>query len=102
MIAKSIEDLVGREISSTDFLLLKDVVIAEGVENIYECAFAYHNLSSILIPRTVKYIAENAFYGCDNLKSVIIPSSVISIGPHAFAFCKNMNKITIQEGLRTI
>ena len=43
MIAKKVNDLLGRDISKEDFKDLTKVVIACGVENIFDNAFSMHS-----------------------------------------------------------
>ena len=102
MLANNRSDLIGRDISDTEFLFLKEIIIADNVENIYDGAFCYHNLSSIVIPNSVKHIGDYAFQSCDNLKSIVIPDSVESIGAHAFAHCKNLTTVYLNNGLKSI
>lgn len=60
---------------------LKTVELGDKVETIGGCVFSNcKNLSSVNIPKSVKYIASAAFYGCENLESIIIPNGVIQIG----------------------
>lgn len=55
--------------------------------------------SSSVIPEGVKYIAKNAFCGCDDLKKVIIPSSVIHIEYLAFNNCIALEHVEIGESV---
>ncbi len=48
------------------------------------------NLTSIVIPNSVKTIGSSAFSGCSNLTSIIIPDSVTSIGENAFNGCSSL------------
>ena len=49
----------------------------------------------------VKTIENNAFQGCD-ITSIIIPSTVKTIGQAAFSNCTKLRDITISEGVREI
>ena len=46
-------------------------------------------LTELIIPDSVKYISEAAFYACDNLKSVTIPKTVLNIEDYAFGYSYN-------------
>lgn len=47
--------------------------LPEGLEEIENFAFIYcENLTSITIPKSVKYIGWSAFYGCFNLKKIAV------------------------------
>ena len=51
------------------------------------------NITSVVIPETVKYISRFAFCWCDNLTSVVIPRSLLDIGEDAFDLCHNLTDI---------
>ena len=55
-------------------------------------------LTSIVIPNTIKVIAEDAFQCCSFLKTIIIPTSVETIGVGAFSYCTNLEKIVVKKG----
>ena len=62
---------------------------------------------NIEIPQTyngkpVVVIQNSAFKDCSNVTSVLIPSSIKSIGINAFENCSNITKITIPEGVTLI
>lgn len=84
--------------------------IPEGVEHIYNGAFAGENndwgsvdgivaLETIIIPNSVKSIGEKAFMNCKNLKNINIPDSVTSIGSEVFRNCTSLKKITIPDSV---
>lgn len=84
------------------------------------------NLTSVVIPATVKVLGINAFCDCASLKSVtfaegstletisigvfartalssvVLPSTVKSIGNSAFLSCPNLSSVVLNEGLETI
>ena len=51
-------------------------------------------LTSVIIPDSVTYIGERAFYNCSGLTSVTIGGSVTSIGDCAFCGCSGLKNIT--------
>ena len=64
---------------------------------------------AVTIPRkvgekklTVTAIGNNCFYQDSNITSVIIPDTVKSIGVRAFSTCKNLSAVSFPEGLQTI
>ena len=70
------------------------ITIKEGTLGIAACAFSgLSNLTSVVIPNSVKSINYGAFKECNGLKSIIIPNSVTSIGNSAFESCKNLTTI---------
>lgn len=56
----------------------------------------------ILIPDTVKEIAENVFYRCGNIKEVIICGNDLVIGRGAFAYCTSLQSVTFRGTIRSI
>ncbi|MBO4763375.1 MAG: leucine-rich repeat protein, partial [Candidatus Methanomethylophilaceae archaeon] len=68
---------------------LKAAVLSPGIEGIglpesgdgFRCCY---NLTDVVIPDTVTWIAEDAFLDCYALKSLYIPDSVSAIAPGAF------------------
>ena len=52
--------------------------------------------------KSVRYISDNAFSGCDNITRVIIPDSVISIGRFAFSGCYQLENVVIPNTVISI
>ena len=68
-------------------------VIPDGVTGIAGGVFRLrHELTSVDLPPTVKFIGEGAFWGCGRLKEVNIPESVEYIGNGAFDGCSALGK----------
>ena len=57
------------------------------------------NLTGIVLPETVKTIADKAFEGCTKLSSVEISKEVNTIGASAFKDCSALSRIDLPEGL---
>ncbi len=62
-----------------------------GMNAFYKC----HELKTIEIADGVENISEFAFYGCIGLESIYLPYSVNKIGNGAFANCGNMKSVII-------
>lgn len=60
------------------------------------------NLTSIIIPASVKNIGGSAFKYCSNLTSVTIPDGVTSIGSEAFLECTSLTSIILPESVTSI
>ena len=60
------------------------------------------NLSKIILPNSLTYIGEEAFYCCENLNDFVIPNSLKSIGDHAFFECTNLINIIIPDSVEYI
>lgn len=77
---------------------LTSVVIPGSVKSIGSSAFAYcDSLTSIVIPDSVTTIGSYAFHDCDSLTSIIIPDSVTTIGLYAFAYCTSLTSVTFED-----
>ena len=55
----------------------------------YDCAFNNH-LINFEIPSNIQCIETRAFFDCKSLKTVFIPKSVIFIAPNAFSKCPEL------------
>lgn len=83
--------------------MLESVIIPDSVEFIGQ--FAFYNcteLTSITIPNSVTTISFGAFQSCSKLESVIIPDSIISIGPQVFCDCTSLTSVTIPDSVTSI
>lgn len=47
----------------------------------------------VIIPESVKYISDFAFYWCRNIKEIVLPDTIEYIGRYAFYGCKNLTNI---------
>ena len=72
------------------------------VTSIGDGAFYKSNITSVVIPSSVKTIEEQAFINCYSLTSVIIPSSVTAIGESAFSGCRSLTSVNIPSSVTTI
>lgn len=77
---------------------LSSIVLPKGITTIGDDAFSYNtSLTSIKIPNTVTTIGKRAFYGCTNLTSIEIPDSVTYIGEYCFWNCNRLQKIKLSK-----
>ena len=82
---------------------LSSIVLPKGITTIGDDAFSYNtSLTSIKIPNTVTTIGKRAFRGCTNLTSIEIPDSVTYIGEHCFYDCNKLQKIKLSKKIQTI
>lgn len=63
------------------------------VVGIYPVAFQPCGSEEIILPETVKYIREMAFYSCSYVKKITLPQSLESIGNNAFDNCAALEEI---------
>lgn len=84
---------------------ISDVVIPSDHEGlpvigIRESAFAFCNeITSVVIPETVKTVGENAFACCTQLEKAVISGSV---GSYAFSGCSSLSEVTFLSGTEVI
>ena len=101
---------LGTDITSIGFEIfmgcstsLRSVVIPDSVE--YIADYAFYNcsqLTHISIPDGVEDINSNTFAGCSGLTSVTIPDSVTYIGNYAFDGCHSLSSIMIPDSVTII
>ncbi|MBD5104010.1 MAG: leucine-rich repeat domain-containing protein [Ruminococcaceae bacterium] len=75
--------------------------IPEGVEEIEKFAFSNSSLSEIILPDTLKTIADYSFLDAKRLDKITVPSSVRFIGYSAFSG-SGIKEVTLSEGLEEI
>ena len=82
--------------------LLGGIVIPSSVNYIGEYAFWHcDSITSVTISSGVNTIADSTFEGCYSLANVDIPNSVTSIGNNAFSAC-NLSNLTIPNSVTNI
>ena len=84
-----------------------ELVIPETYENlpvtaIGTSAFSSTNIASVIIPNSVKTIADEAFTYCSSLSKVTIGNNVEHIGKNAFSNCVSLTEITLPTTLKSI
>ena len=93
-------------ISSSSFMgctELTSVIIPNSVKTIDIWAFiGCSNLTSVVIGNSVQNIGGRAFYNCSNLSSVIMGNSVEWIQGEAFYNCSKLTSITIPNTVKEI
>lgn len=86
----------------TEFKNLRMVSLPEGLKKIGRGAFSFNErLTVIDIPSSVTEIGENAFENT-GVKSVVIPKGVELVSEEAFRICYDLKKVTVSEGVKTI
>lgn len=80
----------------------EDYLIPEGTQVINEYAFAYANIFTIALPKTLKSIGSSAFYGCGKLQEIQIPDNVYQIGSHAFFDCASLCNVRLSDNVNRL
>lgn len=76
----------------------KNTKIPKDVRHIQEEAFwGIKDLTCINLPESLISIGAYAFSCCESLKSIIIPNLVEEIGEHAFSMCSALESIIVKE-----
>ncbi len=70
-----------------------------GIENAFSWA---QRVTAVVIPDSVTYIGQYAFYYCSSLTSINIPDTVTAIGPSAFRACFSLTSLDIPESVTSI
>lgn len=65
---------------------ITSIEIAEGITHIGIYSFTYTNISSIVIPSSVKNTGSSAFQNCNNLKTIILYDTIEDIGENFSAY----------------
>ncbi len=82
---------------------ITEVVWQEGTIGIANHAFNdCNNITSIVIPDSIKYLGDSAFQDCSSLSSVDIGDSVTSIGDGAFEGCYSLTSIVVPNSVTSI
>ena len=87
-----------------DFILdenqITSVVLPETVKKIGAFAFEYNrSLVSVDLPDAVEVIPSSAFERCSSLENIDWPANLKAIGPMAFYACKGLTDIQLPEGI---
>lgn len=82
-------------------MCLEDVIIPDSVKSIAEGAFLGCPFESVKLPKGIEKIPKALFSNCYNLKTIVIPNSVTEIGGWAFSFA-GITNITIPSGVTSI
>lgn len=95
-----------KEYSVSLSMNVKDVVIPESYFGIAVTSIGdFSNnseLTSIILPTTIKEISKNAFSNCPQLKHITIPYGVPAILDNTFSNCINLEKIYLPQSVTRI
>lgn len=77
-----------------------DIVIPDGVTEIYHWAFEYKTVTSVTFPDSVRKIDYGAFPECQ-AEEIILPPHLEELGDAAFWNCPNLKHVWIPASLKT-
>ena len=83
-----IENGILKDYTGTD----AEVVVPEGVTGLGFRAFYKKDIIGVKLPKSLKSIGREAFYGCRKLKSVSLPYSIREIKDCAFVRCPDLSE----------
>ena len=94
------------ELGANSFLDCSDlssVIIPSSVKSLGESCFSgCSNLAFITLPSSVTSLGKSCFSGCTGLTSLTIPSSVTSLGEYCFYGCSNLTSVTIPSSVTSL
>ena len=104
IIEPNMEDYYDIHLTSNTYIGSKGILKFTGnITSICSSAFSgCYELTSVVIPNSVRVIGEHAFSGCTNLASITIPDGVTSIGVWAFSDCICLTNIIIPNSITKI
>ena len=70
-----------------------EYTIPESVDTIGSCAFAGTSIKSVVFPKNLVHIVDDAFRGT-RLTELVLPASLQSIGMYAFDMCSSLTTVT--------
>ncbi len=80
----------------------KKLILHSGIREISKGCFTDSQLEKIEFAEGLQRIGVEAFASSYNLREVIIPSTVKEIAESAFAFCSHLERIELPEGLEKL
>lgn len=92
----------GKTLISGEIWYNETIYIPEGIEVIESYAFHYSNITSVVMPSTLKEIRDSAFESCYGLSRVVLNEGLTEIGTSLFMGCKNLKHINIPNSVTTL
>ena len=83
-------------------ILIENLVIPNGVENILDYSFMRFGFKSVSISDSVTSIGKRSFYNCLKLENMVFSNTLYSIGDSAFYSCGKLYSITIPSSVKII
>ena len=77
----------------------KNLIIPEGVTEISKMAFYWSEIETVIFPKSLRKIGEDAFRSCHRLRSVTIQDGLETIGKNAFSGCPSLKDVTLPDSI---
>ena len=82
---------------------IKTIEIKEGVVSIGNCIFyQFANLTTVILPNSLKEIGEHAFHNCSRISSINIPENIEKIGAYSLYNSSRIDRIYINSKTKII
>lgn len=93
-----IQNSAFKDCSNVTSVLIPSSIKSIGINAFENCS----NITETTIPEGVTLIGNNTFLGCEKLASVILPTSLENIGANAFAGCTSLTSIVLPKNIQEI
>lgn len=90
----------GTDVWDDDRKQIIHIIVEDGVEVLPQGVFSeFSNLKSISLPKSLKIVGYEAFYGCRALKEVVLPDGVTRIEQDSFYGCHALERFIIPKSV---
>lgn len=93
-----IQNSAFKDCSNVTSVLIPNSIKSIGINAFENCS----NITETTIPEGVTLIGNNTFLGCEKLASVTLPTSLENIGANAFAGCTSLTSIVLPKNIQEI
>ena len=93
-----IQNSAFKDCSNVTSILIPSSIKSIGINAFENCS----NITETTIPEGVTLIGNNTFLGCEKLASVTLPTSLENIGANAFAGCTSLTSIVLPKNIQEI
>lgn len=91
-------------LQNEEYVKVGDIIYSKDMTELLHCDYTSNGncetAGKIMIPDTVKIIAESAFENCSEITEIVIPDSVAEVGRYAFRFCDGVEKMTLGKHIK--
>lgn len=91
-------------LQNEEYVKVGDIIYSKDMTELLHCDYTStgncETAGKVMIPDTVKIIAESAFENCSEITEVVIPDSVAEVGRYAFRFCDGVEKMTLGKHIK--